>query len=364
MNNSSCILIVDDNPDNLKVLSIILKGEGYKTALALDATEALHTLENNSIDLILLDIMMPNIDGYELCNTIKSNVKYADLPIIFISALIGTDDIVKALNAGGVDYITKPFQTEEVKARVATQMKISKQTQELKELNAAKNKFFSIIAHDLRSPFTSIVGFSYLLEERIDELDKDTIKQYTSIIQNSSKQAVDLLSNLSEWSRTQTDKVSFNPQQLELKNIFENVIAFLSDNAKQKSIVVLYELDEVQNIYADPDMLSIILRNLVSNAIKFTHPGGRITITASLLQKGVRIAVSDNGVGIKEENLGKLFRIDENLSTKGTQEEEGTGLGLILCKEFVEKHLGTIGVESTPGEGSTFYFTIPKMKSV
>lgn len=360
MNHTSCVLVVDDNPENLKVLSIILKDAGYQTALALDSTEALQIMETNPIDLVLLDIMMPNTDGYELCGIIKSNVIFSDIPIIFISALSSTNDIVKALNSGGVDYITKPFQTEEVKARVATQMKISKQTQELKELNAAKNKFFSIISHDLRTPFTTIIGFSNLLENRIDELDKPTIKEFTSIIQHSSKQAVAMLTNLSEWSRTQTGRMSFNPQPFNFKMVLDSVIDMLSETARLKSIRVTAEIAELPEVAADTEMIATVLRNLLSNAIKFTNAGGFITVSAIPYQQGLKVSVADNGVGIDAQNLDKLFRIDQNLSTLGTEKEEGTGLGLILCKEFIEKHHGKLWVESEVGQGSTFCFTIPK----
>ncbi len=249
---------------------------------------------------------------------------------------------------------------------VATDITDSKQTEaalkesetRLRELNATKDKFFSIIAHDLKNPFQSIMGFSDLLTEQINEKNYGGIAEYAGIIQNSSQRAMNLLTNLLEWSRSQTGKMEFNPEYIEIIILINEAIKLADDAARQKSITIYKELPRYAAVFADKAMLGAILRNLISNAIKFTNPGGRIVISAEQKQDELMVAVSDNGVGIEKDAIAKLFRIEENLSTRGTQNERGTGLGLILCKEFIEKHGGKIWVESEPGKGSKFIFTL------
>jgi PAS domain S-box-containing protein len=235
----------------------------------------------------------------------------------------------------------------------------------LKELNATKDKFFSIIAHDLKNPFNSIIGFSNILERQIAENNYEGIAKYGMIIQNSSQRAMDLLMNLLEWSRLQTGSIAFNPECIEIVELTNNILKSLLDSANQKTIVIITEFPPLAFVYADKEMLSTVLRNLISNAIKFTHPGGEIVISAEKKQAEWMVTVADNGVGIKKEVIDKLFRIDQSYSTLGTQNEKGTGLGLLLCKEFIEKNSGKIWIESEHGGaqgsgGSKFHFTVPK----
>jgi len=230
----------------------------------------------------------------------------------------------------------------------------------LRQLNATKDKFFSIIAHDLKSPFNSIIGFTNLLAEQIEERDYEGIEKYVSIIQHSAQNAMDLLLNLLEWSRTQTGRTEFNPEYVDSVSLINETVALLNDLAQQKSISIVKEIPHDAPVFADRYMISSVLRNLISNAIKFTHPGGQIIISARQEAKKLQIEVTDNGVGISETSQDKLFRIEESYSTLGTLNEKGTGLGLVLCKEFVEKHLGELWVESEEGKGSRFIFTIPK----
>ena len=229
----------------------------------------------------------------------------------------------------------------------------------LRQLNATKDKFFSIIAHDLKSPFNSIIGFTNLLAEQIEEKDYEGIDKYVNIIEHSAQNAMDLLLNLLEWSRTQSGRTEFNPEFVDSVGLINEAVDLLNDAAQQKSINIIKEIPHDAPVFADRYMISTVLRNLISNAIKFTHPGGQILISAREENQELQIAVTDNGVGISNESQNKLFRIEESYSTLGTLNEKGTGLGLILCKEFVEKHKGKIRVESEEGKGSQFLFTIP-----
>jgi signal transduction histidine kinase len=229
----------------------------------------------------------------------------------------------------------------------------------LRHLNATKDKFFSIIAHDLRSPFNSILGFSQLLSDCVHAKDYEHVEQYASIIEKSTMRTMDLLTNLLEWSRAQTGRMEFMPEYLELNGVLNNVLELLEQTAQQKSITINRDEFPSVTVYADRKLTSTILRNLLSNAIKFTHPGGEIKLTAKLTGEMLQICVSDNGIGMKKDDVKKLFRIEESYSTKGTLNEQGTGLGLLLCKEFVEKQGGKIHVESDYEKGSVFCFTLP-----
>ena len=251
------------------------------------------------------------------------------------------------------------FISEQKKVELALQQSEIR----LQELIATKDKFSSIIAHDLINPFNSIIGFCDLMKEKIDENDLNCIEEYSSFIQKSSKQAMNLLLNLLEWSRIQTGSMVFTPKNIGFIELINEVLELMSYSAMQKSITITRDFSLESSIWADKAMLSTILRNLISNAIKFTNVGGSIIVSVKSRQDEVLISIRDNGVGIKSSDCGKLFSIDESFSTVGTNNERGTGLGLILCKEFVSKHEGKIWVESEIGIGSTFFFTIPLKSS-
>ena len=249
----------------------------------------------------------------------------------------------------------------DITERMRDEAEIKYKNEELINLNATKDKFFSIIAHDLKNPFNSILGFSSLFAKQIQEKDYAAIEKYAGIIQDASQQALDLLINLLEWSRSQTGRMEFNPESIDIANLINQSTEILNASALQKSITVYTQIPASLPVFADKAMVNTILRNLISNAIKFTNAGGEIVISSKQMPEELVVSVMDNGVGMKKESLAKIFRIDENHSTLGTQNEKGTGLGLILCKEFVDKHGGSIWVESELGKGSTFFFSIPKV---
>ena len=234
-----------------------------------------------------------------------------------------------------------------------------KQNEELQQLNATKDKFLSIIAHDLKSPFNAILGFSEILMQQAKVKDYESIEEYAGIINESAKRAVSMQTDLLVWARTQSGRMEFKPEDIEMAQFIKDIALLYSDIAKQKSISITTTLPHLIPAFAYRPMISAVLGNLISNAIKFTPEGGEIRISAEQKQEGINISVTDNGIGIPSDSIGKLFRIEEGFSTKGTNNEEGTGLGLILCKEFVEKHGGKIGVESVQGKGSVFYITLP-----
>ena len=248
---------------------------------------------------------------------------------------------------------------QDITEKKEAERKLFEQNIELKKANAEKDKFFSIIAHDLRSPFNTIVGMSDILVDQIKSKDYIGIEKYADLIMKSSYKAMGLIKNLMDWTQSQTGRMKFNPTAFDMVNTIVQVEYLAAEPALQKSITIDKILPPMIPVFADQAMISTVLRNLISNAIKFTNLGGNIRISASSEPNGITVSVSDNGVGIPKERIETLFQLDESYSTQGTEKETGSGLGLILCKEFVEKHNGKIGVESTLGKGSTFYFSIP-----
>jgi len=243
--------------------------------------------------------------------------------------------------------------------KILLEKSVAIKTTELSELNASKDKFFSIIAHDLKNPFNTIIGFSEVLKEKIKSGDYGFIGEDVGFINTSAVQTLRLLENLLEWANSQTGKISFNPVPINLCELFNEEFNILNDMAAGKNIELKCFIPDNSQVNADKNMIKTILRNLISNAIKFTHKNGKVEVRAVFDSKLVEISVSDSGIGMTKETMAKLFRIDADLSTRGTENEKGTGLGLFLCKEFIEKHGGKIWVESEPDKGSIFKFILP-----
>lgn len=368
------ILIVDDVVENLKLLGIMLKEHGYNVRPVPNAVLALKVAQNEKPDLILLDIMMPEMDGFEVCANLKSNPLLKDVPVIFISALNDTDNIVKGLQCGGVDYITKPFQAEEVKARVAThitlylqQQQLIAQSEELKLLNDTKDKFFSILAHDLRAPFSAFLGVSKDLSNNLMDLTYREIQEMANNLDSSANNVYKLLENLLQWAKMQRGLIDYNPENCNLKILVKQNYDLISEFALLKQIKFEIDINESLEIFVDIAMLNTVIRNVITNAIKFTNSEGKIIIKAvdyvdenDDSNSYVLCSISDSGIGMSKFILENLFKIDQNVSREGTDGESSSGLGLLLCKEFIEKNHGKMWAESIENQGSTFYFTIPK----
>lgn len=353
------ILIADDAPANLKVLSEILRLEGYKVRPVLNGTQALEVAQLLKPDLILLDIMMPDINGFEVCKQLKSNAELCEIPVIFISALSDTDSVIQAFSVGGVDYVSKPFKAEEVKVRVSTHLKIRKQSKELQQLNTTKDKLFSIISHDLRGPCGNFTQVLDLLAEDMS-FDDPMKAKLVDELRNTSKSVMYLLDNLLNWSRSQSNRIVIDPQDVILNLAVMENIRLLKPIASNKQINLDFVSDKVHTVFVDSNSLSLIFRNLLSNAIKFTNPGGNIVVSVQENDDHtVRVSVTDNGVGMNKETVDRLFKAGQHFTTYGTNNEKGSGLGLLLVKDFVEYNKGILTVVSEEGMGTTFSFTLP-----
>jgi len=247
------------------------------------------------------------------------------------------------------------------KKQKATNHILEIQNKELSKLNATKDKFFSIIAHDLKNPFNSILGLSEILKDQVKTQDIPAIGQYAKQINTIALQTYQLLENLLKWAKTQQGKITYNPVPLLLNEVAAGIVGLFSEQTARKKIRLISHIRGDLIVMADEEMLNSIIRNLVSNAIKFTASEGQVQLNAVVNKSFVEISVTDTGTGISKESLDKLFKVDTNISTPGTENEKGTGLGLLLCREFVEKHGGKIWIVSELGKGSTFRFSIPKM---
>lgn len=256
-------------------------------------------------------------------------------------------------------HIGSRTSTHDIDTIKKIEMELRAKKDELQEAVDIKNKFISILAHDLKSPFNSLIGFSDLLKEEVENYPNENIKHFVNIIYDVSTNTYFFLEELLEWARTQQDLVAFNPEKIQVIQIVDECISLLSNASKIKNIGLHSNISQDLYVFADRNMLKTILRNLISNAIKFTSKSGQIRILASIKQPYIEIIVSDTGIGMDTNTLESLFKIDKTKSVKGTEGERGTGFGLLLCKEFVEKHGGTISIKSELGIGSDFKITMP-----
>jgi len=358
------IFIVDDNLNNLQIIARILKEAGFKISLAENGKSALHQLEKHLPDLILLDVMMPEMDGYEMCRLMKQDDRYKDIPVIFLTAKNQTEDLMEGFNAGGVDYIVKPFQQDELLIRVVNHLELALAKKELIEFNQTRSKLYSIIAHDIRSPINSILFALKAINEGFFEADSSGFNDVMLQLEQTTKQTNSLLDNLLDWTKFQSSNLEMAPQLNTFLPILQECILLLDSYAHQKGISI--ELNVTDNVagYFDELSMHVVFRNLISNAIKFTRENGKIVLTQHTRGDSVVIRIQDNGVGMDSKTLNKLFEKQESYTSLGTQKEKGTGLGLVMVKDFVEKNNGSIHVTSAPGQGTIFDISVPTMKGI
>lgn len=368
--SKSLVLVVDDVEQNVAVVSQILRTNGYAVMAAFNGETALRMLEKHIPHLILLDIMMPGMDGFEVCAKIKENENLRQIPIIFLSALSDTDVKVKAFNTGGVDYISKPFQEAEVLARVAVHIKIARLEHEQRELieqlserNEEKDRLMQIVSHDLRSPLGGIKGLSQILTDGEEAEMPEIVREFSEIIVQTSDTLLNLVNDLLDLAKIESGKQRVNLTEFDIVSTLQNAVKLQEKVAQSKGLQLLFEntieLIPFQLVADEPKIMQVI-NNLLSNAIKFTPKGGAVTLR--LQPQGddrLLIVVQDTGIGIPAEHLPRVFEKFGNHQRSGTSGEKGTGLGMTIVKRFVELHGGAIDVESQQGKGTTFTISLP-----
>ena len=364
------ILIVDDVMSNVLLLKVLLTNEKFAIATASNGRQALEQVEKENPDLVLLDVMMPDMSGFEVAQHLKSNPNTADIPIIFLTALNSTADIVKGFQVGANDFISKPFNKEELIIRVTHQISlvaakrlILSKTEELQRTIAGRDKLYSVIAHDLRSPMGSIkMVLNMLILNLPSEKIGAEMYELLTMANQTTEDVFSLLYNLLKWTKSQIGKLNVVYQDVDLVEVTDGVIEIFSMVASLKKIRIHEMKPEKMMVNADIDMLKTVVRNLLSNAIKFSKENSEVLVKMEEVDGMAVVSVQDYGCGISEEGQKKLLHTDTHFSTFGTNNEEGSGLGLLLCKDFVVKNGGKLWFTSKEGEGSIFSFSIPVKK--
>lgn len=364
------ILIVDDVMSNVLLLKVLLTNEKFAIATASNGRQALEQVEKENPDLVLLDVMMPDMSGFEVAQHLKSNPNTADIPIIFLTVLNSTADIVKGFQVGANDFISKPFNKEELIIRVTHQISlvaakrlILSKTEELQRTIAGRDKLYSVIAHDLRSPMGSIkMVLNMLILNLPSEKIGAEMYELLTMANQTTEDVFSLLDNLLKWTKSQIGKLNVVYQDVDLVEVTDGVIEIFSMVASLKKIKIREMKPEKMMVNADIDMLKTVVRNLLSNAIKFSKENSEVLVKMEEVDGMAVVSVQDYGCGISEEGQKKLLHTDTHFSTFGTNNEEGSGLGLLLCKDFVVKNGGKLWFTSKEGEGSIFSFSIPVKK--
>ena len=355
MKTNPKILVVDDEELNRSLMEAMLLPLGYEVIFAKDGVEALEVVKESSPDVILLDIMMPKMDGYEVARRLKEDEATKIIPIVMVTALKEVGDRVKALEAGATDFLTKPVDRTEVRARVSSLVQVKDYQEELNRSNKELEQFAYVVSHDLREPLRMVTSFAQSLEKRYKEKLDKTADEYINFIVDGAARMQRLIDDILLYSRVSTRAKPFEP--VEMENILMTVLSNLSVAIDEAKADITSDL--LPAINADTSQMGQVLQNLIANAIKFSKPGERpaVHISARKENKEWVFSVKDNGIGIDPELFGRLFVLFQRLHTQ--DQYPGTGIGLAVTKKIVERHGGRIWIDSKPGEGATFFFSIP-----
>lgn len=363
------LLVVDDVQTNVLLLKALLSKDGYGILVANNGQEALEVIRNENPDLILLDVMMPGMDGFEVAERLKSEEYRCEIPIIFLTALDDTQSIVNGFKLGAGDFISKPFRKEELMVRIKHQLSlvaarriIEEKNEELRKTIAGRDKMYSVIAHDLRSPMASMKMLlnTIMMSVEKDKIDPD-IFDMLEMSNKTSEEVFSLLDNLLKWTKSQLGKLTVIPQKLDISGLADRVVEVMNSVAEVKHIKLIRTDHESFFVYVDIEMIKSVLRNLISNAVKFSNPDSEIKVGIKAEDGKVIVSVTDSGKGIKKEDQHKLLKDSTHFTTYGTNSEEGSGLGLLLCRDFARKNGGELWFESEENLGSVFSFSLPQL---
>mgnify|MGYP002789643951 CR=1 FL=1 len=355
------ILIVDDTPDNLRLLSAMLTNQRYEVRKALNGQRAIFSAQADPPDLILLDIKMPEMNGYEVCRILKADPATQDVPVIFISALDDALDKVQAFAAGGIDYVTKPFQEAEVLARIENQLriqrlqqKLTEQNKELARSNRELEQFAYVVSHDLQQPLQSVTGFVRLIMLKYQAGMDETAHDYLNRIHDAGMRMQRLIQDLLSYARLGTQEREFHP--VDGNQLLEQVVENLQMVIAEKQVSLTH--DPLPKLMGNETQLLQLFQNLISNAIKFMHPevSPQIKISVNRQDRYWQFGIHDNGIGIAPENLDRIFEVFQRIHSE--KKYPGSGIGLATCRKIVENHGGSIWVDSQLDVGTTFFFTL------
>lgn len=336
------ILIVDDMPKNVQVLGQILAEQGFNIFIATSGFQALKAVEKKMPDLILLDISMPDMDGYETCKQIKEQGKYSEIPIIFLTARTETEDILKAFAVGGVDYITKPFNIPELLARVNQQLALKEKTEDLRKTNESNKALLRVLLHDLRNPIVAIDSINQIFSE-----NQEVYIEMNDILQQATKNCMEILDSVKKMYTIQDQKYTVDLKDINLFESVQTSVIIFKSLLHEKEIEI--EINIPKDYYINVDTNSFthsVIDNLITNAIKFSYPNSKINITASQNENQIILSVRDFGIGIPVKILETIFDITKPTSRPGTKGELGTGYGMPLVKKFIEMSGGSIEIKS------------------
>lgn len=355
------VLVVDDVAKNLQLASSVLRKSGYRVSPASSGKQALERIENIRPDIILLDLMMPEMSGLEVCRRLKSDAATADIPIIFLTASNEMEDLLNAFEMGAVDYVGKPFYASELLARVRIHLELKHSREQLQkandrlvDLNEEKNEFMGIASHDLKNPLTSIIGISQLIASN-DAMPIDKVRSWVGKIEAQSEKMVYLIKNLLDVNRLDQGELRYNMVRLDFSPVVNEIYSHQLSMAEAKDQIMTIELDSNPlHIKCDQNILMQVLENLISNAVKYSPRGKHIWIEAKKVGEYAEFSVRDEGPGLSAADQEKLFQRFTKLSPQPTGGEHSSGLGLSIVKRFVEEMGGEVFVESKEEEGSTF----------
>ena len=336
------VLIVDDVNDNIQVVAHHLRNKGYELLFANDGQTALDTLTHGPVDLILLDVMMPGLNGFDTCKRIKDNPATADIPVIFLTAKADTASLVEGFRMGGIDYVTKPFSADELLARVGTHLRLREGEKQLRAFLAAKDRFLSIIANQLSTPFSGLQGALKMIVRDFHELPQEDLEDYLQMAGSAADTVGGILANLSSWARLQNNQFGYSPREIPLTDLLQETASAYQLDAELKNITIKLDLSPETQVHGDPEMLEMIFGNLISNAIKYSKPGDEVNIQSTNKGSSIDITITDSGEGIPQADINNLFDLENQLKRAGTAGEGGSGLGLMLSRELAERHGGTL----------------------
>jgi two-component system sensor histidine kinase/response regulator len=357
----SRILVVDDISKNLQVVGTILRNEGYHVMPATSGLQALERVSAQPPDLILLDLMMPEMDGLEVCSRLKAEPLTRQIPVIFLTASNEMEHLMKGFEAGAVDYITKPFNAPELLARVRTHLELKHARERLREMNEEKNEFMGIAAHDLRNPLSAIQGYAEMIIEDAQSLAHRDLEGNGQRIREAAKRMTEMVQNFLDANRIERGELKLNMAISDLSPLLQSVLETQSPHATAKGQMIQLELPPTPTLaLADVSITLQVFENLVSNAVKYSPPGKKIFVRLKAEAGVVRFEVEDQGPGLSKEDQKKLFGKFARLSAKPTGGEHSTGLGLSIVKRLVEAMNGKVWCESELGMGAKFIVTIPQ----